>query len=77
MVSRYIYISTVYIYICYIINEKNQSLYVLGPKSFTGEDSFEFQIHGGRAVITSILQGLSKLSDFRPADPGKIIILNG
>lgn len=53
---------------------KSIILYVLGPKSFTGEDSLEFQIHGGRAVITSVLLGLSKLSDFRPADPGKIIV---
>lgn len=46
--------------------------YVLGPKSFTGEDCCEFQVHGGRAVVTSVLNGLSKLSNFRPADPGKI-----
>lgn len=46
--------------------------YVLGPKSFTGEDCCEFQVHGGRAVVTSVLQGLSKLPDFRPADPGNI-----
>lgn len=44
---------------------------LLGPKSFTGEDCCEFQVHGGRAVITSVLYGLSKLPDFRPADPGK------
>lgn len=45
--------------------------YILGPKSFTGEDCCEFQIHGGRAVIASVLHGLSKLPNFRPADPGK------
>lgn len=46
----------------------------LGPKSFTGEDCCEFQIHGGRAVITSVLHGLSKLPDFRPADPGRSLM---
>ncbi|XP_060871826.1 tRNA modification GTPase GTPBP3, mitochondrial isoform X1 [Metopolophium dirhodum] len=46
-------------------------LWFPGPKSFTGEDCCEFQVHGGRAVVTSVLQGLSKLPNFRPADPGE------
>ncbi|VVC26904.1 GTP-binding protein TrmE, N-terminal,GTP binding domain,MnmE, helical domain,TrmE-type guanine nucleotide- [Cinara cedri] len=46
-------------------------LWFPGPKSFTGENSCEFQVHGGRAVVTSVLHGLSKLCDFRPADPGE------
>ncbi|XP_050538936.1 tRNA modification GTPase GTPBP3, mitochondrial [Daktulosphaira vitifoliae] len=46
-------------------------LWFPGPMSFTGEDSCEFQVHGGRAVVSSILQGLSKLPNFRPADPGE------
>lgn len=50
--------------------------YILGPRSFTGEDCCEFQIHGGRAVIASVLHGLSKLPDFRPADPGEWIWLH-
>lgn len=29
-----------------------------GPHSFTGEDSVEFHIHGGPAVITAVLQAL-------------------
>jgi tRNA modification GTPase TrmE len=41
-----------------------------GPNSFTGEDSVEFQIHGGSAVITAIMTALSKLN-FRPAMPGE------
>ncbi|XP_066992882.2 tRNA modification GTPase GTPBP3, mitochondrial isoform X2 [Anabrus simplex] len=40
-----------------------------GPYSFTGEDSCEFQVHGGPAVITAILSGLGKLPGFRPAEP--------
>ncbi|XP_026823402.1 tRNA modification GTPase GTPBP3, mitochondrial [Rhopalosiphum maidis] len=46
-------------------------LWFPGPRSFTGEDCCEFQVHGGRAVITSILHGLSKLPNFRPAEPGE------
>ncbi|XP_050422789.1 tRNA modification GTPase GTPBP3, mitochondrial [Adelges cooleyi] len=41
------------------------------PNSYTGEDSCEFQVHGGRAVVASILHGLSKLPNFRPAEPGE------
>ncbi|KAK6631297.1 hypothetical protein RUM44_005823 [Polyplax serrata] len=41
------------------------------PKSFTGEDSCEFQIHGGPAVIESVLAGLTKLQNFRPAEAGE------
>lgn len=29
-----------------------------GPHSFTGEDSAEFHIHGGPAVISGVLQAL-------------------
>lgn len=31
------------------------------PNSFTGEDSVEFHIHGGRAVITAVLQALGNI----------------
>lgn len=30
----------------------------LAPNSFTGEDSVEFHIHGGPAVITAVLHAL-------------------
>ncbi|XP_063230171.1 tRNA modification GTPase GTPBP3, mitochondrial isoform X2 [Bacillus rossius redtenbacheri] len=42
-----------------------------GPRSFTGEDSCEFQVHGGPAVITAVLHALGKLHGFRPAEPGE------
>nr|XP_012145150.1 PREDICTED: tRNA modification GTPase GTPBP3, mitochondrial isoform X2 [Megachile rotundata] len=50
-----------------------------GPKSFTGEDSVEFHVHGGPAVVTSILNALTKLH-FELASPGeftKRAFLNG
>lgn len=44
---------------------------VPGPNSFTGEDSCEFQVHGGVAVIRSLLDALGTLPDCRPAEPGE------
>ncbi|XP_014279132.1 tRNA modification GTPase GTPBP3, mitochondrial [Halyomorpha halys] len=46
-------------------------LWFPGPNSFTGEDSCEFQIHGGSAVVSSVLQALGKLDNFQPAEPGE------
>uniref|UniRef100_A0A2C9JX55 TrmE-type G domain-containing protein n=2 Tax=Biomphalaria glabrata TaxID=6526 RepID=A0A2C9JX55_BIOGL len=51
-----------------------------GPHSFTGEDIAEFHVHGGPAVISSVLSALGTLSGFRPAKPGeftKQAFLNG
>jgi len=47
-------------------------IYVLfsGPKSFTGEDSCELQVHGGTAVVSAVLTALSKLPGYRPAEAG-------
>lgn len=42
-----------------------------GPHSFTGEDSCEFQIHGGSAVVSAVLQALGKIDNFYPAEPGE------
>jgi tRNA U34 5-carboxymethylaminomethyl modifying GTPase MnmE/TrmE len=43
---------------------------ISGPKSFTGEDSCELQVHGGPAVVSAILMALGKLPGYRPAEPG-------
>lgn len=42
-----------------------------GPRSFTGEDLVELQIHGGLAVIDSVLDGLGKVEGLRPALAGE------
>lgn len=42
-----------------------------GPHSFTGEDCAEYHIHGGVAVIQSVLAALSILPDHRLAEPGE------
>lgn len=50
-----------------------------GPGSYTGEDSFELSLHGGRAVLSGISNALISL-DSRPADPGEFTrraFLNG
>lgn len=38
------------------------------PHSFTGEDSVEFHIHGGPAVIAAVLQALGKILPFSFTD---------
>lgn len=46
-------------------------LYFNSPRSFTGEDSCEFQVHGGPAVVSALLKALSKVNGLRPAEPGE------
>ncbi|KAI5101642.1 tRNA modification GTPase GTPBP3, mitochondrial precursor, partial [Silurus meridionalis] len=46
-------------------------LWFPGPRSFTGEDSAEFHIHGGPAVINGVLQALGSLPGLRPAEAGE------
>ncbi len=41
-----------------------------GPHSYTGEDSAELHLHGGRAVVEAVSQALIALG-LRPADPGE------
>nr|XP_033332893.1 tRNA modification GTPase GTPBP3, mitochondrial isoform X1 [Megalopta genalis] len=59
--------------------DKGLCLWFSEPNSFTGEDSVEFHVHGGPAVIISVLEALSKLN-FQLASPGeftKRAFLNG
>lgn len=46
-------------------------LFFESPKSFTGEDSAEFQVHGGPAVVSALLNALSKVKGLRPAEAGE------
>ena len=46
-------------------------LYFPCPNSFTGEDVVEFQTHGGRAIISAVLNGLAQIGGFRPAGRGE------
>jgi len=50
------------------------------PASSTGEDVVEYQCHGGRAVVRSILDAISTLPGMRAAEPGEFTrraFLNG
>jgi tRNA modification GTPase len=47
------------------------ALWFPGPKSETGEDTAELQLHGGRAVIAAVLTALGRLEGLRMAEPGE------
>jgi tRNA modification GTPase len=47
------------------------ALWFPAPRSETGEDVAELQLHGGQAVITSVLDALSTIEGFRPAEAGE------
>jgi tRNA modification GTPase len=46
-------------------------LWFPGPRSETGEDTAEFQLHGGPAVIAAVLAALGAREGVRPAEPGE------
>jgi len=46
-------------------------LWFPGPKSETGEDCAELQLHGGRAIVDAVYFELSKIKGFRLAEPGE------
>lgn len=55
-------------------------LWFPGPASFTGEDTAEFQGHGGKAVTDALLQAIRRLDGVRIAEPGEFsrrAFLNG
>src|SRR5215813_10512941 len=47
------------------------ALWFPGPKSETGEDTAELQVHGGRAVIAAVLAALGRIEGCRPAEAGE------
>src|ERR1035437_1830059 len=54
-------------------------LWLPGPGSYTGEDSCELFLHGGRAVVAGVADALATLGA-RPAEPGEFTrraFLNG
>ena len=51
-----------------------------GPQSYTGEDMAEIHIHGGKAIVLALQNEISKIDNFRLAEPGeftKIAFQNG
>lgn len=47
------------------------ALWFPAPRSETGEDIAELQLHGGRAVIAAVLSALSRIAGLRPAEAGE------
>ena len=51
-----------------------------GPQSYTGEDMAEIHVHGGKAVILTVQNEISKVENCRLAEPGeftKLAFQNG
>jgi tRNA modification GTPase len=46
-------------------------LWFPAPRSETGEDVAELQLHGGRAVIAAVLTALGRIDGLRPAEAGE------
>jgi tRNA modification GTPase len=46
-------------------------LWFPAPKSETGEDTVEFHVHGGRAVVAALVRALGAMEGLRPAEPGE------
>lgn len=46
-------------------------LFFPGPASFTGEDVAEFHVHGGRAVVSKMLETIAGFDGVRHAEPGE------
>jgi tRNA modification GTPase len=46
-------------------------LWMPGPRSFSGEDVAEFQVHGGRAIVAAVLEAIAEVSGTRPSEPGE------
>ena len=55
-------------------------LWFPGPESYTGEDMAEIHVHGSKAVVDALHSSLSKIDNFRLAEPGeftKLAFQNG
>jgi tRNA modification GTPase len=60
--------------------DKAMVVWLPGPSSFTGEDCAELHLHGSPAILSAVLELLSKWPGARPAEPGEFTqraFLNG
>jgi tRNA modification GTPase len=51
--------------------DEGLALWFPGPRSETGEDTAELQLHGGRAVVAAVLAALARVPGCRPAEAGE------
>lgn len=54
-----------------LVLDEGLVLFFPGPGSFTGEDTAELQIHGGRATVKAVLSMLGALEGLRAAEAGE------
>jgi tRNA modification GTPase len=54
-----------------LILDEGLTIWFPSPRSFTGEDIAEFHIHGGLAVVASVLRAISECKGTRLAEPGE------
>ena len=47
-------------------------LWFPAPRSETGEDTAELQLHGGHAVVAGVLEALGRIEGCRPAEAGRV-----
>ena len=64
--------------LCRLRDNKSQAiidealvLYFAAPRSYTGEESVEYHLHGGVAVVNAMLDALGALDGHRLAEPGE------
>src|SRR5262249_53104291 len=48
------------------------ALWFAAPRSETGEDMAELQVHGGRAVVQATLEAIGRIEGCRLAEPGEV-----
>jgi tRNA modification GTPase len=51
--------------------DKGLVLWFPAPRSFTGEDMAEFQVHGSRAVVEALVEGVLRVGGTRLAESGE------
>ncbi|MGH6835416.1 MAG: tRNA uridine-5-carboxymethylaminomethyl(34) synthesis GTPase MnmE [Methylocella sp.] len=51
--------------------DKGFVIFFPAPKTYTGEDYAEFHVHGGRAVVASMVKAIGGIAGTRPAEPGE------
>ncbi len=54
-----------------VVLDRGVVFWFAGPRSETGEDVAEFQVHGGRAVVRAILDALAYIPNCRLAEAGE------
>lgn len=68
---RYAYFTDLLDIVSHETLDKVLILYFKAPYSFTGEDIVEIHTHGSKAVISSVIDNLSKIKNYRLAEPGE------